>query len=118
MIKTKRVYDPPSLDDGQRILVDRLWPRGMKKEKLKADAWMKEAAPSHELRKQFSHQPSQWEEFCERYFEELDKNPEVWMPIRDAAQNGNVTLLFAARDQDRNNAVALKQYLERKTSSE
>lgn len=111
-LRTKRIYDKPSSDDGLRVLVDRLWPRGVKKEKAVIDLWLKEAAPSDSLRKTFSHEPGQWEEFRKLYFEELSANPG---PIRElalkAAGKGRVTLLYASRDTERNNAVALKEYL-------
>ncbi|NIT56623.1 MAG: DUF488 family protein [Aliifodinibius sp.] len=118
VIKTKRVYDPPSPGDGQRILVDRLWPRGIKKEKLKLSQWIRDVAPSDELRKWFSHQSSKWEEFCDRYYQELENNPNAWKPILDAANAGNVTLLYSAKDEHRNNAVALKKYLGQKTGKD
>lgn len=116
MIRVKRVYEPPDPEDGARFLVDRLWPRGLKKEGLHLDGWLKEVAPSHELRHRFSHEPSRWEEFRRHYFAELDRNESAWRPLLEAAQKGNVTLLFAARDTVRNNAVALKEYLESKLS--
>ena len=111
MIKAKRVYDPPEAGDGERILVERLWPRGMKKEDLQMQAWMKEVAPSTELRKWFSHDPSKWEEFQQRYFEELDQKPQLWGAILEAAKKGEVTLLYSARDTEHNNAQALASYL-------
>lgn len=114
MIKTKRVYVPVSADDGKRFLVDRLWPRGIKKEKLQLEQWNKEVAPSNELRKRFSHDSSEWNEFCNLYYRELENNPGSWKPILEAAKQGNVTLVFAARNEERNNAIALKNYLERK----
>jgi uncharacterized protein YeaO (DUF488 family) len=113
VIRTKRTYDPASRGDGRRILVERLWPRGMKKGSLAADAWMKEVAPSTELRKWFGHRPERWAEFRRRYWEELDANPGVWKPIRDASRRGPVTLLYSARDTEHNSAVALRDYLER-----
>jgi uncharacterized protein YeaO (DUF488 family) len=112
MIQTKRVYDPPEPSDGTRFLVERLWPRGMKKETLKLDGWRKEVAPSAELRRWFGHDPAKWEEFRRRYFAELDEKPDAWQKIREAARRGNVTLLYSARDTKRNSAVALKAYLE------
>lgn len=112
MITCKRVYDPAAPDDGARYLVDRLWPRGIKKEALRLDGWLKEAAPSNELRRWFNHEPSRWDEFQRRYEEELDSKPEVWRPLLEAAQSGGVTLLFSARNTENNNAVALKAYLE------
>ena len=114
MIRLKRVYEEEAPDDGTRYLIERLWPRGVKKESLHIDAWLKDAGPSTELRKWFSHDPEKWPEFRRRYFAELDRAPEVWAPIRDAARHGTVTLLFSSHDTEHNNAVALKEYIERK----
>lgn len=114
MIRVKRVYDPAGREDGARFLVDGLWPRGFKKEALKLDGWLKEVAPSGGLRRWFAHQPARWEEFRRRYFAELERNPAAWKPLLEAARRGTVTLLYAARDTERNNAVALKEYLESK----
>jgi uncharacterized protein YeaO (DUF488 family) len=111
MIQIKRVYDPPARGDGQRILVERLWPRGMKKESLATDAWMKEVAPSTELRKWFGHQVERWEEFQRRYREELDANPDAWTPILAASKGGTVTLLYSAHDVLHNSALVLRDYL-------
>jgi len=112
MIRIKRTYDPPARDDGQRILVERLWPRGMKKEALDHDAWLKDVAPSTELRKWFGHRVDRWPEFEKKYRKELDDNPEAWQPILDAARRGNVTLLYSARDTEHNGALVLRDYLE------
>lgn len=112
MIRTKRVYDEATADDGARYLVERLWPRGIKKENLVMDAWLKEVAPSVELRQWFSHDPDKWEEFKRRYRTELDANPVAWQPLLDAARRGNITLLYAARDIEHNSAVLLKSYLD------
>lgn len=112
MIQVKRVYDPAASDDGTRLLVERLWPRGMKKEEAKLDEWIKDVAPSTELRKWFSHDPVKWPEFQKRYRAELDKHPEAWQPILDAAKKGKVTLLFSSHDTEHNNVIALKKYLE------
>ena len=112
-VKVKRVYDDPSAEDGLRILVDRLWPRGLKKEAAKLDEWLKEIAPSNELRKWFGHDPDRWEEFKARYFHELDQQSEAIHKLKEKASSENVTLLFAAHDETYNNAVALKEYLER-----
>jgi uncharacterized protein YeaO (DUF488 family) len=112
MIRLKRVYDPPDPGDGARLLVERLWPRGMKKEDLRLDGWLKEVAPSHALRRWFAHDPARWEEFERRYRAELDAHPETWQPILEAAQQGDVTLLYSARDTQHNSAVVLKAYLE------
>lgn len=114
MIKVKRVYDEPDEDDGLRVLVDRLWPRGMSKKRAKVDLWLKDIAPSDELRKWFAHEPEKWEEFRSRYFEELkDKQKDVDL-ITEKAQSVVVTLLFGTKDLEHNNAVALKEYLEAK----
>lgn len=115
MIKTKRVYESASASDGARFLVDRLWPRGIKKEKLKMKAWLKDAAPSPELRKWFAHDPDKWAEFQKRYRAELKSNPEAWKPILEAAQQGDVTLLYSARDIEHNSAILLKTFLEEQT---
>jgi uncharacterized protein YeaO (DUF488 family) len=117
MFQIKRVYDPVADDDGQRLLVERLWPRGIKKIDLKMDEWFKDVAPSTELRKWFSHDPEKWTEFQRKYFNELDANPESLQPILDAAKKGKVTLLFSSHDAERNNVVALKSYLEKHLKS-
>ena len=114
MIKLKRVYEKEAPDDGVRYLVERLWPRGVKKESLHIDGWLKEVAPSTDLRKWFSHDPEKWPEFRRRYFAELDRAPEVWAPIRSAARRGTVTLLYSSHDTEHNNAVALKEYIQQK----
>lgn len=110
-IRTKRVYETPDEKDGLRILVDRVWPRGMTKERLQADIWLKSVAPSTALRNWFKHDRSKWSGFKERYFVELDRNSEGVRMIIDAAQKGPVTLLYSARDAKCNQAVALKEYL-------
>jgi uncharacterized protein YeaO (DUF488 family) len=112
MVYVKRVYDRPEPTDGARLLVERLWPRGMKKEALHMALWSKEAAPSDALRRWFGHDPAKWEEFQRRYFAELDSKPEAWRPILEAAHRGHITLLYSARDLEHNNAVVLKSYLE------
>ncbi len=114
MIQLKRAYDKPSRTDGARYLVERLWPRGVKKTSLPIVAWLKDAAPSTELRKWFSHDPAQWLEFRKRYFAELKLQPEAWMPLVEAARKGTVTLIYSSHDEVHNNAVALKEFLERK----
>ncbi len=111
MIRTKRVYEEPEPADGTRFLVERLWPRGMRKEALHLDAWLKDVAPSGELRRWYGHDPTKWEEFRRRYFAELDGEPEAWRPILAAANQGDVTLLYSARDVERNSARALAEYL-------
>ena len=113
MLRIKRVYDPPAPEDGLRFLVDRLHPRGVKKDALHIEAWLKDSAPSDALRKWFHQDASRWDEFCQRYFAELNAHPEAWSPLLEATRKGNVTLLFAARDLQHNNAAALKMYLEK-----
>jgi uncharacterized protein YeaO (DUF488 family) len=112
MIELKRVYDRKDSTDGVRYLVERLWPRGIKKTELDLDDWLKDVAPSTELRKWFSHDPGKWAQFRRKYFAELDRAPEVCEPIRQAARNGTVTLLYSSHDAEHNNAVALKEYIE------
>jgi uncharacterized protein YeaO (DUF488 family) len=111
MIQIKRTYDSPARGDGRRILVERLWPRGMKKEVLAADAWMKDVAPSTELRKWFDHRVERWDAFRKKYREELNANAAAWEPILDASTSGTVTLLYSAHDTLHNGAVVLRQYL-------
>ncbi|MBF6613337.1 MAG: DUF488 domain-containing protein [Chloroflexi bacterium] len=111
MIKIKRVYESVAPTDGNRILVERLWPRGMRKEELTLDSWIKDVAPSTDLRRWFGHDPTKWEEFRKRYFAELDTHPTAWQPLLEAAREGDVTLLYSARDTEHNNAAALKEYL-------
>jgi uncharacterized protein YeaO (DUF488 family) len=111
-VKLKRVYDPPKPADGFRVLVDRLWPRGVSKSSARIDLWLKEIAPSAALRKWFGHDALKWDTFRARYFRELQKNPEAVAQLNEIIRNGPVTLLFAAKDQEHNNAVALKEYLE------
>ncbi len=112
IIKTKRVYAEPEADDGARILVDRLWPRGLRKDAAQIDLWLKDIAPNDGLRKWFAHDPSKWLEFKKRYFAELQDGKELLAQIRDHAKQGAVTLLFSAKEEKYNNAVALKEYLE------
>jgi uncharacterized protein YeaO (DUF488 family) len=112
MIRVKRAYDAPAASDGARFLVDRLWPRGVKKESLKVQDWLRAISPSNELRTRFGHEPDKWKEFQRRYFAELDTNQQGLQPLLEAARDGDVTLVFSARDTERNNAVALKNYLE------
>jgi uncharacterized protein YeaO (DUF488 family) len=111
MLKLKRAYDPVSPTDGTRYLVERLWPRGVSKERLHVTAWLKEVAPSTELRQWFNHEPEKWDRFRTRYFRELDSRPESWRPILAAARRGVVTLVYSSHDEEHNNAVALKEYL-------
>ena len=113
MIRVKRIYDPASQEDGQRYLVDRLYPRGIKKENLNIAGWIKEVAPSDELRHWFGHDPDKWCDFNERYFKELDGKPDTWRPLLEAARQGDVTLLFSSKELEHNNAVTLRAYLEK-----
>jgi len=118
MIQVKRVYDSPEPSDGARFLVDRLWPRGVRRESLRMNGWLKDVAPSDRLRRWFGHDPARWEEFQRRYSAELDDKPEAWRPILEAARRGTVTLLYSTRETAHNNAIALKAYLERKLAAE
>ena len=112
MIQIKRVYDSPAKEDGARFFVERLWPRGMKKEALLMDAWCKNLAPSRDLRRWFSHDPDKWVEFQRRYRIELAKNPDACQPLLDASKKGHITLLYSAHDTKHNSALTLKLYLE------
>lgn len=112
MLKIKRVYEDPTRADGTRFLVERLWPRGFKKEELKMKAWLKDVSPSQDLRKWYSHDMTMWGEFQKRYRKELQENPSAWQPILDAVKNGNVTLLYSAKDVEHNSARVLKEFLE------
>ncbi|HLO33754.1 MAG TPA: DUF488 domain-containing protein [Anaerolineales bacterium] len=112
MLKVKRVYERAQAGDGVRFLVDRLWPRGIKKEKLKMKAWLKDVAPSPDLRRWFAHDPLKWQEFQRRYQAELKSNPDAWNPILEAVKSGDVTLLYSARDTEHNSALVLKSFLE------
>jgi uncharacterized protein YeaO (DUF488 family) len=111
MLALKRVYDKPEPEDGVRFLVERLWPRGIKKNALRLDGWLKDVAPSDALRRWFSHDPKKWTGFQQRYFAELDSHPEACEQIRSAARHGRVTLVYSSHDTEHNNAVALKEYL-------
>jgi uncharacterized protein YeaO (DUF488 family) len=111
-IALKRVYLPADKRDGTRILVDRLWPRGLKTDKAKVDLWLRDIAPSDDLRKWFGHDPDNWPLFRKWYRQELSRRPDLLQPIKEALEHGNVTLLFAAKDEARNNAVVLKERLE------
>jgi uncharacterized protein YeaO (DUF488 family) len=112
-IKLKRVYEKPDKDDGFRILVDRLWPRGLTKEKASVDLWLKEIAPSTELRKWFGHDPAKWKKFRARYESEIRHNSEVFTVLKQKTREDAVTLLYGARDQEHNEALVLKQLLEK-----
>lgn len=111
-LRIKRIYDPYSADDGFRILIDRLWPRGIKKEEARIDLWLKEAAPSAALRKWFNHEPEKWEQFRMKYHGELKDSAAVEQLLSALKKNKTVTLLFGARDQKHNHALVLKQFLE------
>lgn len=111
MVKIKRIYDPASPDDGKRIYIDRLWPRGMKKEEVKIDEWLKEISPSGTLRKWFGHDPSKYEEFKRRYMKELEKHSEILERIKKEAKKEPVTLLFSAKDVEHNNATVMEELL-------
>ena len=111
--KIKRVYEAPAKDDGTRILVDRLWPRGLTKEKAHVDLWLKEIAPSTELRKWFAHDPAKWTEFQTRYKAELKNNPETLALLKKEIAKGPATLLYGARDEQHNEAQVLQKLLNR-----
>lgn len=114
MIQIKRVYEQISKTDGKLFLVERLWPRGIKKETLESAEWLKDVAPSTALRKWFNHEIEKWEGFKEKYTQELDQNQEAWSPILEMAKKATVTLLYSSHDTEHNNAKALKDYLESK----
>jgi uncharacterized protein YeaO (DUF488 family) len=116
MIRIKRVYETAARDDGARFLVDRLWPRGVKKEALAIQGWLKDASPSNELRRWYHHDPEQWNEFRRRYFAELKENPNSWLPLLDAARKGAVTLLYGSKQVEHNNAAALMEFLNKQLS--
>ena len=112
MLKLERAYERASREDGRRILLERLWPRGIRIASLHLDAWRKEVAPTAALRKWFSHDPKKWDEFQRRYRAELEQHPEVCDPILEAARRGTVTLVYSSHDGEHNNAAALRNYLE------
>ena len=114
MIRLKRAYDDAEETDGLRVLVERLWPRGLSKATLRVDAWLKDVGPTTALRKWFSHDPEKWPQFRAKYFRELDSRPEAWKPILSAARRRRVTLVYSSHDEEHNNAVALKEYLQAK----
>lgn len=114
VIKVERIYNNPRGNSTFRILVDRLWPRGLSKDKVKVDLWPKDIAPSNSLRRWFSHDERKWDEFKHRYFKELEKNAEFVSTIIDRAKEGPITLLYGAKEEKFNNAMALKEYLEGK----
>ena len=113
MLNVKRAYDPPSTGDGFRVLIERLWPRGVSKPKARLDLWLKDVAPSPGLRKWFGHDPAKWKEFRRRYWAELERNPQAVQMLRDRARRGTVTLVYGSKDTEHNAAVALKEYLEK-----
>jgi uncharacterized protein YeaO (DUF488 family) len=115
MFELKRVYEPPTRGDGFRVLVERLWPRGISKDKAALDLWLKEIAPSTELRTWFGHDPAKWKEFQTRYSRELGQKPDLVCQLRQQAERGTVTLVYAAHDREHNAAVVLKAHLERET---
>ncbi|MEJ2182733.1 MAG: DUF488 family protein [Nitrospirota bacterium] len=114
-VKVKRVYEKPAGADGRRVLVDRVWPRGMKKEEAALDLWLKEVAPSTALRKWYGHDPEKWEEFKARYFKELKKKEEEIRTLRNLMNKGTLTLLFGSKEEKLNNAAALREYLKNKS---
>ena len=111
MIQIKRVYEAADRGDGQRFLVDRLWPRRIKRSALSLDGWNKEVAPSTELRQWFNHDPDRWNEFHGRYFAELARKPEAWEPLAEIQRQGTVTLLYGAKDMEHNHAIVLMTFL-------
>lgn len=110
----RRAQDDPTRNDGYRVLVDRLWPRGISKEDLRIDEWLREVAPSDELRKWFGHDPQRWEEFRDRYHDELAHHQDLLASLVERARAGRITLVFAARDTEHNNAVALGELIEQR----
>ncbi len=115
-VTIKRVYEEPSESDGTRILVDRLWPRGLTKERAKVDVWLKEIAPSTELRKWFNHDPSKWSEFKKRYQVEISNNAEALSALKTHLSSGKATIVYGAKDEEHNDAVVIKQYLDKETN--
>ena len=115
MFKTKRAYEAPAREDGLRVLVERLWPRGVRKERAALDLWLKDVAPSPELRKWFGHDPAKWDEFRRRYWSELKRRPDGVRTLREHSRQGAVTLVYGSRDEEHNAARALQEYLERES---
>lgn len=113
MIQLKRVYETPSKDDGQRILVERLWPRGLSKEKAKIDTWLKDIAPSTELRTWYNHELPKWPEFQKKYREELRANKAAVEQLKELLKKGKTTFVYAAKDTEHNSAVVLKEFIEK-----
>jgi uncharacterized protein YeaO (DUF488 family) len=116
MIKLKRAYEKPARDDGLRILVERLWPRGLTRERAALDLWLKDVAPSPELRKWFAHEPARWEQFQKRYWQELRAKKSAIQLLKEKARKNTVTLVYAARDEEHNGALALKRFLQGRKS--
>lgn len=116
MIILKRAYDRASRADGERFLVERLWPRGIRKSALPLNGWLKDVAPSAELRKWFSHDPAKWKQFQSRYRAELNTRSQVWEPLLQKARKGRITLVYSSHDVEHNSAVVLKEFLEQKLS--
>jgi len=114
MLRLKRAYEKPSRDDGERVLVERLWPRGLTKQRAAVDLWLKDVAPSPELRKWFAHDPAKWEQFERRYWKELKEHQDAVDLIRTEAKKGTVTLVYAAKDEQHNGALALKEFIEQR----
>jgi len=112
MIQIKRAYEKATESDGSRFLVERLWPRGVKKGDLPLERWLKDVAPSGDLRRWFQHDPAKWAEFRRRYFRELEQHPDAWQPLVTRSRRGHVTLVYSSHDTEHNNAVALKEFLE------
>jgi uncharacterized protein YeaO (DUF488 family) len=113
-VRLKRAYEPAAADDGTRILIDRLWPRGISKERAAIDQWMKDIAPSTQLRKWFGHDPARWEEFRRRYAKEIRQHADLLEQLRVLARQGQITLVYSARDEKRNDAVELRELILRK----
>jgi uncharacterized protein YeaO (DUF488 family) len=111
MIQIKRAYEKAEKKDGRRFLVDRLWPRGVTKTALAMEAWLKDVSPTNELRKWYGHEPAKWDEFRRRYFADLENTPEAWQPLMEAARKGTITLVYSSKEMERNNAVALREFL-------
>ena len=116
VIRLRRAYAQAEPEDGRRFFVERLWPRGVEKEALRLEAWLKDVAPSTGLRQWFSHNPARWDEFRTRYWRELDDHPEAWAPLVEAARRTPITLVYSSHDEQHNNAVALKEYLDLRLS--
>ena len=114
-ISTKRAYEKPGKQDGMRVLVDRIWPRGIGKDEAHIDRWLKDVAPTNELRKWFNHEPQKWKEFKNKYFQELEGKSEALEELLEMVHGGRITLVYGAKDQQHNNAIALKEYLENRT---